>query len=216
MQYKVLEFNSKYGSLYVQFFDEELNQFFEYNIELPIENGQYISGEILDTYIKSFSPVLQINRLKEIKNKDLKKPSSITITEYVEPNILLDSSLEQAKQFADDKVEAAITEIRKKYISTLPGQENLYILKKEQALKFIENPENLSSLHYIKEEAEIFNVAPLEIANKILEKFQYWNTEINPKLESLRVFARHSINVSETNLEVENALKQFNLATINY
>ena len=216
MDYKILSFVSSIGSIAVSFYDLELDQEFGFNIDIPIENGEYISGEELDSYIKSFSPVFQINRLKEIKNKDLKKPSSITITEYIEPDLLLDGSLEQAKQFADDKVEAAVTEIRRKYISTLPGQENVYILKKEQALKFIENPDNLPSLHYIKEEAEIFNVAPLEIANKILEKFQYWNTEISPKLESLRVFAKHSINVSETNLEVENSLKQFNLATINY
>lgn len=216
MEYKVLKFNSNYGSIYVQFFDQDLNQAFEYNIDIPIENGEYISGDALDAYIKSFSPLYQVARLKEIRNNGLKQPSSITVTEYVEPDLILDVPLDQAKQFAEDQVSSSIERIRKKNISTIAGQENTYLLKVEQSVKYLQNPEDLPNLHYIKEEAEIFGVSPKEIATTILQKNTHWNVDINPKLEAHRIFANYEIRQANTNQEVENALKSFNLNIAKY
>lgn len=96
MQYKVLGYNSKYGSLYVQFSDLDIDQTFEFNIDIPIENGKFISDEALDIYIKSFSPVSQINRIKEIKNNNLTKPAFIEIIEVPEPTLIPENSSEQA------------------------------------------------------------------------------------------------------------------------
>jgi hypothetical protein len=65
MTYKVLSFDENIGSLLVQFSDNVGPM----NIDVPLkEDGTFMAGEELDTYIRSFIPTSFIARLDALKN----------------------------------------------------------------------------------------------------------------------------------------------------
>lgn len=61
MNYIIKSFNPSSGSIVVEFENE-----FDYNIDIPIEKGLYITGESLHNYILGFYPQLIIDRQKQI------------------------------------------------------------------------------------------------------------------------------------------------------
>lgn len=65
MTYKVLSFDENVGTLLIQFADNVGPM----NIDVPLrEDGTFMAGEELDTYIRSFIPTSFINRIDAIKN----------------------------------------------------------------------------------------------------------------------------------------------------
>lgn len=61
--YKVLSFDGNTGQLIIEFAEG----FSPLSIDVPIENGLYITGEALDTYIKGFIPTWHLERQAQIK-----------------------------------------------------------------------------------------------------------------------------------------------------
>lgn len=61
MNYQIKSFDSSFGSIVVEFEGNLL-----YNIDIPIENGQYITGDALNSYISGFYPQLIIDRKNQI------------------------------------------------------------------------------------------------------------------------------------------------------
>lgn len=215
MDYKIISFDSSIGSIIVSFYDAELNQEFKYNIDIPVLEGKYINNEDLEEYIKSFEPKAQVQRLKEIKNNALDIPEKL---KQVSPEVIIDPllevSLEEAKTFAIDHIEAQIGIVRSKYISTAFGQENTYKLKLEEAKNTLQGVPFVS--YYLEEEALLFNTSKESLAEIIIKKDKEWNTEINPKLESLRVFTKSKIRQAESNKEVDEVLKSYITALLKY
>jgi hypothetical protein len=63
MSYIIKQFNEVSGQLVVQF-DEAVSHF---SVDVPLtQDGLYITGDELDTYIKGFEPTDYINRGKKI------------------------------------------------------------------------------------------------------------------------------------------------------
>lgn len=215
MEYTLLSFNSMDGTLLVSFYDSELDKSFIYNIEIPLVDSKYLDGEELDTYIKTFSPNAQVTRLKDIKNNNLTKPvNTKPITEQDITDPILDVSLEEAKEFALEHVEAQIGRTRSKYISTSFGQENTYNNKLKEATSIINGLSEVT--YYLQEEASILGVSREQLANTIIEKDRQWHQEINPKLEALRINAKSNIRKAATNIDVDTALKNYITALLKY
>jgi hypothetical protein len=62
--YTIIGFNKQIGQLTIRF-HPDMNPL---AVDVPIENGQYITGEALDTYIKNFIPTWHIERLAAIQS----------------------------------------------------------------------------------------------------------------------------------------------------
>lgn len=65
MEYKIIGFSKDTGSLVIKF-DPNMAPI---SVDVPLdEQGSYIVGEALDTYIKGFLPVWHLERIAKIKN----------------------------------------------------------------------------------------------------------------------------------------------------
>lgn len=62
--YSIIGFNKDMGQLLVRFHPDMS----PVAVDVPIENGQYITGSALDAYIQGFIPVWHIERLETIKS----------------------------------------------------------------------------------------------------------------------------------------------------
>jgi hypothetical protein len=60
--YKVLQFNESTGQLTIEF----AVGMAPLSVDVPIENGAYITGAALDTYIKGFIPTWHFERVTQI------------------------------------------------------------------------------------------------------------------------------------------------------
>lgn len=65
---EILNFYPETGSLEVKYYCDEVPEGLVFAIDLPIENGQWISEEELDSFIKFMCPISQIERLAHIRN----------------------------------------------------------------------------------------------------------------------------------------------------
>ena len=68
MEFRVLSFDTKTGSLLVNFFTDVYPDGLTYNVDVPVENGAYLSGEALRSHIMSFAPYGQIERLVALRD----------------------------------------------------------------------------------------------------------------------------------------------------
>lgn len=87
MNYKALDFNSLTGSLRVNFFTDSYPEGLTFNIDIPIVDGQYISGNDLEAHILAFAPHGQIDRIVKLRdaappppNVQLSKPEPAPLT----------------------------------------------------------------------------------------------------------------------------------------
>jgi hypothetical protein len=62
--YKVLSFNENTGQLIIEF----AQGLAPLSVDVPIENGLYITGEELDTYVKGFIPTWHLERQSQINS----------------------------------------------------------------------------------------------------------------------------------------------------
>lgn len=70
MHYEIKAFDKASGSALVRFWTDDFPKGLEYNIDIPLVNGVYISGAELEAHIQSFAPVGQIARLVEAAAAD--------------------------------------------------------------------------------------------------------------------------------------------------
>ena len=68
MQYKIRDFNAATGSLLVQFYTADFPDGLMYNVDVPLVNGEFISGQALDDHIMIFAPYGQIERAIALRN----------------------------------------------------------------------------------------------------------------------------------------------------
>lgn len=100
--YKVINFDEATGQLIVEY----AVGMQPLAIDIPIENGLYITGEKLDEYIKGFIPSWHIERMAQINagipNKDeLKALAQEAYAEIELPNVLTPEQAANAQMWAD-------------------------------------------------------------------------------------------------------------------
>lgn len=70
IQWKIVEFHPEQGSVEVNYFEPEiLPEGITFNIDLPIENGQYPQGDALEQLISAYVPLHIFERKAAIKGR---------------------------------------------------------------------------------------------------------------------------------------------------
>ena len=86
------------------------------------------------------------------------------------------------------KIDTRAGEVRKMYITDVPGQQAVYMQKLEQAKLFIDDnlvADNL--IPYITAEAEARNITNIAAAQLIIGIADFWNVTLAPKIEGIRI-----------------------------
>ena len=102
MNYKIVRFDEITGQLIVEY----AVGMAPLSIDVPIENGLYITGEKLESYIAGFIPTWHIERMAQINagipNKDeLKALAQEAPTEVELPSVLTPEQTANAQMWAD-------------------------------------------------------------------------------------------------------------------
>lgn len=93
------------------------------------------------------------------------------------------------------KVDEEAGEIRKRYLTTVPGQEMTYLRKEQEARAFMLDPEG--SYPFLQAEAQATNVTVAELAAVVLANADIWG-EIGAAIEGLRMGAKTAITAATT------------------
>ena len=67
IKHEIISFNSLNGSIQVKYFSNEVPEGLVYNIDLPIENGEFSSEQEINQLIELYKPTVQLERLAAIK-----------------------------------------------------------------------------------------------------------------------------------------------------
>lgn len=68
IQHEILAFYTNSGSIEVKYFCDEVPEGLIYTIDVPIENGQFVSQESIEALIENFKPIGQLQRIADIKS----------------------------------------------------------------------------------------------------------------------------------------------------
>lgn len=99
------------------------------------------------------------------------------------------ASVDEARSWARDQVDAAAGVARSRFITTAPGQDAAYRAKYEEAKAFIAAGYSPASqaIPWIEAEASTAGVSTQVAADRIKERGDAWNLMLGPRIEALRV-----------------------------
>ena len=102
--------------------------------------------------------------------------------------------LSEIKEQAKNEVDAAAGRARAKYITTAPGQEMIYLLKSQQALQCVNDP-NPTDQKYplVTADAAAYSVTLVEAAQAIVNIQSQW-LAIGSAIERIRLAAKNEID----------------------
>jgi hypothetical protein len=113
---------------------------------------------------------------------------------------------ETAKLVAAQAIDEAAGLARKKFVTDIPGQEELYREKYEQAVDFLTGGQvRYSDYPLLEVESIILDIPLKNIADTIVKRRSTWITKMSA-IESLRLFGKHNL-VNCTSLAEVNKLK---------
>lgn len=119
------------------------------------------------------------------------------------PVVEIEFFIEKAKK----QIDQAAGEARLRYITESPGQTGVYLEKMKQAASYLENtPSNMDGYEYIVGEAEARGVTYPEAAQLIMDIANYWNKQISPAIEKIRINAKHMIDTLPPEADAQDAL----------
>lgn len=220
MEHKIVAFNAETGSATVKFWTEAYPSGLLLNVDIPVENGAYISGEALNSLIQSFAPVGQIARLVALRDNP---PSAAGIvvdpdplppppSDELPPDPILDATLLDAIKFAETSIDRAASSARARFISSGVGQDAVYVVKGQQAEAFAAAGFNGDPPAYIAAEAAATGVTPMVAAQTILGLRDAWNNLIGPAIESQRIGGKKLVREATTVEEVDARMRAATLA----
>lgn len=210
MNYKIIGADNRSGSLLIKFYTDGYRDGLIYNVDIPIENGQFVSGDALDAHIMSFAPYGQLERLAFLNANETPFPQITVEPELRDP--ILDAPLEASIAFALNQIDGTASETRKKFISTGVGQDAVYVTKATEAAEFRDRGFAGAVPPYIAAEAAAFEQTPQVVAEAILAINTQWNTVTGPTIEAARLLGKAKVRACTTVAEVDEALRAANLA----
>lgn len=71
MQYEIVSFNPATGSSLVRFYTDDFPAGLFYNVDIPLVDGKFISGEELKSHIMAFAPYGQISRAIDVARAEI-------------------------------------------------------------------------------------------------------------------------------------------------
>lgn len=87
IKHEILSFNPKTGSITVRYFNDETGAQLEYNIDLPIENGAFVSQEKMTELIEAMKPVGQLERAAALNDVDIPSHLASLIPQQPVPSV---------------------------------------------------------------------------------------------------------------------------------
>lgn len=113
-------------------------------------------------------------------------------------------SLADVKAAALAAIDAAAGAARLRYITDVPGQQAVYLLKLQEAEALIDAPASEPGPH-ITAEAAATNSTPAAVAQLIASTAAYWNAIKSPAIEGARLGGKAAVAAAETEAEANAA-----------
>lgn len=104
MNYKIISFNPATGSAQVRFTTEDWTAGLVYSVDIPVENGAYISGQALAEHILAFAPHGQIARLVALRDTP-PSTAGIVVEPDPVPEVPAPTTLEELTKVYTDAVQ---------------------------------------------------------------------------------------------------------------
>lgn len=109
-------------------------------------------------------------------------------------------TLAEIKQQALVDIDAVAGDTRLRYITDVPGQQAVYLVKLEQAQAYLQDAS--ASVPYIVAEASVLNVSLTEAAQQIVDRANIWNNIVGPQIEGIRRKNKLAVEAATTAEEV--------------
>lgn len=109
-------------------------------------------------------------------------------------------TLEELKAQAVLDIDAAAGSARLKYITDVPGQQAVYLIKLQQAEAYL--LDNSVVGPYLEKEAEVLNSSLLEAATQVTATANYWNNVVGPSIEGTRRRNKIALDLATTAEEI--------------
>jgi len=210
MEYKITGFNPYTGSALVNFFTIEFPEGLTYNVDVPVENGSYISGDALRSHIMAFAPYGQIARIVELRDNPPDVSGIPTGDIIVPPEPLdpvLDATLLEAITYAEKAIDKGASAARSRFISSGVGQDAVYVVKGEQAQAYAAAGFAGNVPAYIAAEAAATGVTAQAAAETILGLRDAWNGAVGPAIEQQRIGGKKLVRESATVEAVDSSMR---------
>jgi hypothetical protein len=107
------------------------------------------------------------------------------------------TSLSDAVDSLKQNIDEAAGSARLRYITSVPGQEAVYLEKMVQAKAYLAEavePTDMIGYEYIEAEATATGMTRQAVAERINAVAVLWNTTISPQIESLRISSKDQLD----------------------
>ncbi|MBY6141114.1 hypothetical protein KUV26_16885 [Leisingera daeponensis] len=118
------------------------------------------------------------------------------------------------RAFAVASIAAATDEVRRRYITSIAGQEMVYWEKEREAAAYLAadpEPADLSAFPFLDAEAAALGLDVYQLAQIVLFKAAEWR-EVGPRIEALRVGFGDAAGKAQTAAELDEVLADFRQA----
>ncbi len=126
------------------------------------------------------------------------------------------TTLAIARLRATREIDAAAGEARLRYITDVPGQQAVYIVKREQAAQYLAEfalDENAVAPPYIAQEAAALEVTAEVLALQVMEIAALWEDTLSPAIEAARIGGKASV-MAAVDVEAVEAARDLVLADL--
>lgn len=112
MNYEIKSFDRITGSALVRFWTDDYPDGLQYNIDVPVKDGAYLSGAELDAHIRCFSPTGQIERMVAVKTLDASAIEALVTPVPPPPEKTAEQLAEEAREAAKRERVAYVSGIK--------------------------------------------------------------------------------------------------------
>lgn len=126
------------------------------------------------------------------------------------------TTLAIARLRATREIDAAAGEARLRYITDVPGQQAVYIVKREQAAQYLAEfalDENAVAPPYIAQEAAALEVTAEVLALQVMEIAALWEDTLSPAIEAARIGGKATV-MAAVDVEAVEAARDLVLADL--
>jgi hypothetical protein len=106
----------------------------------------------------------------------------------------MNPTLSARRFYAKRKIDEAAGEARARYLTDIPGQTLVYLLKLDEARAFIAGAQAAGA--YVVAESEATGLSKLAASEAIVDAARAWNTTYGPQIEKLRIKAKQRVQIA--------------------
>lgn len=114
------------------------------------------------------------------------------------------SDVALAKWFAKEEIDRRAGELRARFITDVPGQQAVYMMKLAEARAYLVD-QNAAAPH-IAAEAQALGQTAAQVAAAVVATADTWNTVLSPAIEAARLGGKAAVDVAVDQAGVSEAL----------